>query len=194
VGYNIPILGQLGPLSPGIVEEVSKLAAVVIVTWTSGTRYKYILNGMLFGAAVGVGFAFFESAGYAFEHLLATRNLAAMSFIIYLRAVLAPFGHVAWTAIAAGALWRVKKDQKFSPAMFGNPKFLLAFLIPVVLHTLWDADLGFGGLVLVLVKDLLIGIVSWYVVFAMVQQGLRQVKADQVHATKLTLTSMQAVA
>ena len=42
------------------------------------------------GAAVGVGFAFFESAGYAFEHLLATRNLAAMSFIIYLLIGLMP--------------------------------------------------------------------------------------------------------
>jgi RsiW-degrading membrane proteinase PrsW (M82 family) len=149
---------------------------------------------MLFGAAVGVGFAFFESAGYAFEHLLQTRNLAAMSFIIYLRAVLAPFGHVAWTAIAAAALWRVKKDQKFAPGMFTNPKFLLAFIIPVALHTLWDTELPFGGLALVLVKDLIIGVISWYVVFAFVQQGLRQVKADQVHATKLTLTSMQAVA
>ena len=194
VGYDTPIIGQLGPFSPGIIEEVSKLAAVVIVTWSTGSRYKYILNGMLFGAAVGVGFAFFESAGYAFEQLLKTHSVSGMSFVIYLRAVLAPFGHVAWTAIAAAALWRVKKDQKFSPAMFANPQFLLAFLIPVLLHSAWDTELPFGGLVLVLIKDLIIGVISWYVVFAFVQQGLRQVKADQVHATKVTLTSMQAVA
>lgn len=194
VGYNLPLLGQLGPLSPGIVEETSKMAAVVAVTWAASTRYKYILNGMLFGAAVGVGFAFFESAGYAFEHLLQTRNLAAMSFVIYLRAVLAPFGHVAWTAIAAAALWRVKRDQKFTFAMFVNPQFLLPFIIPVALHTIWDTDIPFGGLPLVLVKDFGVGIVSWYVVFTFVQQGLKQVKADQVHATQVTLTSMQAVA
>ena len=29
------------------------------------TRYKYILNGILFGATVGAGFACFETAGYA---------------------------------------------------------------------------------------------------------------------------------
>src|SRR5207244_7482217 len=68
IGYDLTVLGQLGPLSPGIIEEVAKLATVVLVV-RQATRYKYILNGMLFGAAVGVGFAVFESAGYAFEHI-----------------------------------------------------------------------------------------------------------------------------
>lgn len=196
IGYNLPIIGDLGPLSPGIIEEVAKLATVVLVV-RPAIRYKYILNGMLFGAAVGVGFAVFESAGYAFENLIRSNgDLDQMSFVIYLRAVLAPFGHVAWTAIAAAALWRVKKDQPLTANMFVDPKFLKAFLIPVVLHTLWDTPLPavISTLPVVIVKESILGVISWYVVFAMVQQGLRQVKADQVRTTKLTLQSMQAVA
>jgi RsiW-degrading membrane proteinase PrsW (M82 family) len=199
IGYDLPVLGQLGPLSPGIIEEVAKLATVVVVV-RQATRYKYILNGMLFGAAVGVGFAVFESAGYAFEHIQYTVNgtqlqmaFDQMSFVIYLRALLSPFGHVAWTAIAAAALWRVKKDQPLKISMFVDPKFLKAFIIPVILHTLWDTPIP-GGLAVGVIKWSTLGVISWYVVFAMVQQGLRQVKADQVHATKLTLQSMQAVA
>lgn len=196
IGYNLPLISELGPLSPGIIEEVAKLATVLLVV-RQATRYKYILNGMLFGAAVGVGFAVFESAGYAFENLIKSNgDLDTMSFVIYLRAVLAPFGHVAWTAIAAGALWRVKMDQPLKPGMLFDPKFLKAFLIPVALHTLWDTPLPavVSGLALVLVKEGVLGIISWYVVFAMVQQGLRQVKADQVHTTRITLKSLQAVA
>ena len=196
IGYNLPVIGSLGPLSPGIIEEVAKLATVVLVV-RQATRYKYILNGMLFGAAVGVGFAVFESAGYAFENLIGSHgDLDQMSFVIYLRAALAPFGHVAWTAIAAAALWRVKKDQPLAASMFVNPQFLKAFIIPVILHTLWDTPMPavLNSLAIVIIKETLLGVISWYVVFAMVQQGLRQVKADQVRTTRLTLQSMQAVA
>ena len=54
---------SLGASIAGIVEEPGKLAALLIVA--NVTRYRYILNGLLFGAAVGTGFAAFESAGYA---------------------------------------------------------------------------------------------------------------------------------
>jgi RsiW-degrading membrane proteinase PrsW (M82 family) len=66
LGYTLPIF-QLGTWEAGIVEEVAKLATVVIVM--RSTRYKYILNGILFGATVGAGFACFETAGYALNRL-----------------------------------------------------------------------------------------------------------------------------
>ena len=70
---------------------------------------------MLFGAAIGAGFACFESAGYAFHYLLTAPeslfsdqrfNVPAATEVIVVRGLLAPFGHVVWTALAAGALWR----------------------------------------------------------------------------------------
>src|SRR5208283_1336535 len=53
---------------PGIVEETAKLAMVLLVMRT--VRYKYILNGILFGAAVGAGFGAFETTFYGFQSLL----------------------------------------------------------------------------------------------------------------------------
>ena len=47
-------------MEAGVVEEVAKLLTVVVVM--RSTRYKYILNGILFGATVGAGFAAFETA------------------------------------------------------------------------------------------------------------------------------------
>lgn len=132
IGFKVSIFDWLGAMQAGIIEEIGKLATVIIIVRQA--RYKYILNGLLFGASVGAGFAIFESAGYAFNILLGARNIDAMTQNIALRAFLSPFGHVAWTAIAAGALWRVKGDRNFNFNMLSDPRFWKAFTIPMVLH------------------------------------------------------------
>jgi protease PrsW len=188
VGFRISNLGWLGPMSAGLVEEVGKLAAVVLIV--RGARYRYILNGLLVGAAVGAGFAAFESAGYAFwDALLATGSIDATTGLILTRALLSPFGHVAWTAIAAGALWRAKGARRFAPAMLLEPSFLGAFLIPVVLHILWNSPIPSPFWI----KHLALGFVGWFVVFGFVQQGLTQVKTEQRDATRLQLESTRSL-
>ncbi|MFK9090737.1 PrsW family glutamic-type intramembrane protease [Bacillus salipaludis] len=52
----------------GIAEELAK--AVTVIYFVRRLKYKYILNGLLLGAAVGAGFAAFETAGYALRGLL----------------------------------------------------------------------------------------------------------------------------
>jgi RsiW-degrading membrane proteinase PrsW (M82 family) len=173
VGFSVSDLGWLGASQAGIVEEIGKLLAVILVT--RSFRGKYILNGLLYGAAVGAGFAFFESAGYAFEYLEKSGRLDEMFSVIQLRAFLTPFGHVAWTAIAAGALWRVKGEKTFGISMLFDGGFLKTMIIPMILHMTWDApfsspfDVHLIGL----------GIVGWFVVFGLVQQGLRQIRDEQ---------------
>ena len=196
IGYSLPILGSLGTIAAGVVEEVAKLLTVVIVI--RGVKYKYILNGLLFGATVGAGFAAFETAGYALNKgLLSGHDLSsgviAMLQVLSIRAFLTPWGHVAWTAIAAAALWRVKGAQRLKAGMFFDRRFLKAFMIPVLLHTIWDCpwQLPLEG------NAILSALVSWYVVFGLVQQGLHQVKAEQKTHLEQTLqrveTAMQPV-
>ena len=111
-----------------------------------------------------------------------------MLSILLLRGILAPLGHVAWTAIAAGAFWRVKGDKPMSIGMLFDHRFLRAFLIPVTLHAIWDApwQLPFEG------NQILTGLVTWYVVFGLVQQGLRQVKEEQKVHLQQTLEKVEA--
>ncbi len=61
-------LGWLGASVAGIAEESGKLLALMLVI--NRLRYPYMLNGLLFGAAIGAGFAIFESAGYALGTLV----------------------------------------------------------------------------------------------------------------------------
>lgn len=169
----------LGASAAGIIEETAK---VLIVAWLMGReqRYKWILNGLLLGAAVGTGFAAFESAGYAFRFILGG-GVTAGGEIIMLRGLLAPFMHIVWTANAAAALWMVKGDKPFSWEMLQAPAFLRVFFAMVILHMIWNAPFGLLRLPIVQdVKFVLLGIVGWIICFRLVQAGLRQLnKARQ---------------
>src|SRR5262249_44839602 len=58
-----PTQSWIGAVVIGVVEEAGKVAALLLMV--KKLKYRWTLNGMLFGAAVGAGFAGFESAGYA---------------------------------------------------------------------------------------------------------------------------------
>ena len=107
-----------------------------------------------------------------------------------LRGIESPLGHVAWTALSAGAFWRVKRDKPFSPAMLMDVGFLKAFAIPVSMHAIWDApaalQLPFDG------NQIITGLITWYVVFGLVQQGLRQVKEEQKSHLQSALANVEA--
>jgi len=204
LGYTLPIF-NLGTWEAGIVEECAKLLTCVIVM--RSVRYKYILNGILFGATVGAGFACFETCGYALNSAFlpglfqglgqgqsegAAMHTAIVSMlgILRMRGFMAPLGHIAWTAIAAGAFWRVKQGHPTTLSMLFDTRFLKAFMIPVSMHALWDApnfmQLPFYG------NSIITGLISWYVVFGLVQQGLRQVKEQQKGHLQQTLQTVEA--
>jgi RsiW-degrading membrane proteinase PrsW (M82 family) len=124
---------------------------------------------------------------------------------LVLRGVLAPFMHVAWSSIAGGAFWRVKRDRPFSVSMLFDGRFLMAFAIPVLMHTLWDlevtlpnlfsttnqAQAAYGGLAMIGVMALT-GVISWYVIFTMIQQGLHQVRDMQMAQLQRTLAHVES--
>jgi protease PrsW len=210
LAYMVPIAGNM----PGIVEESAKLLAVILVA--RGVRYKYELNGILFGATVGAGFACFETCGYGFDQILSTltpviqagnvangfptaqalvQTVENMMANLVLRGVEAPLGHVAWTAISAGAFWRVKGAKPASAAMLLDTRFLKAFAIPVLMHTVWDLSILFPNIPTLFAAFILpavTGLITWYVLFGLVQQGLKQVKDEQVVHLQSTLATVEA--
>jgi protease PrsW len=155
----------------GVVEEVGK--ALVLLLMVGVARYRFQLNGLLFGAAVGAGFAGFESAGYAFRLLLETSTVDAATTNILLRGLLAPGGHVIWTAMIASALWKVKGDKPFHAGMLFHPVVLRRFAVAVVLHGLWDTSVWLIPPILWCVLLLVLG---WYIIFGILKQSLAEVE------------------
>jgi RsiW-degrading membrane proteinase PrsW (M82 family) len=170
-----------GPATTAVLEEVGKILAVFLITMrTPGMRYPWILNGMLFGAAIGAGFAAFESAGYAFNTMLDRGKVDPAISVIILRGALAPFGHVIWTALVAGALWRVKRDRTLNPGMLVDPKVVRILALVIGLHALWDFPLPIPGVI----KYSALGVLAWILVLGMITSGLKQIKATQASAAR----------
>jgi protease PrsW len=163
-------------LAAGIVEETAKLSIVVLLTGKA-RRYPWILNGLLLGAAVGTGFAVFESAGYALRTMM-EEGFQSGAHNIVLRGLLAPFGHIVWTANAAAALWLVKGNRPFAWSMLQDPAFLRIAGLSVVCHILWDAPFTLLSLPVVLdLKYVALGVLAWIICFRLVQAGLKQLGA-----------------
>lgn len=164
----------LGASAAGIIEETAKLLIVALLMGRA-VRYPWILNGLLFGAAVGTGFGAFESAGYAFREMLNANSVDVGVNVIMLRGLLAPFMHIVWTANCAAALWMVKGARPFAWDMLKAPAFLRVFVSSVVIHMLWNAPFHLLQLPLVLdLKFLILGVLAWIICFRLVQAGLKQ--------------------
>ena len=175
VGRMLPGSGVgdiLPALLTGVVEETGKTLALLIVV--GSPRYLWQLNGLLFGAAVGAGFAGFESAAYAFN--LARTSDEAFS-LIQLRGLLAPGGHVIWTAMVGSAIWKVKGDRPFEVSMLFAPVVLRRWAIAVVLHGLWDTSIQPAW-----IKWIVLSVVGWYFVLGILKQALDEIAVEKKRA------------
>jgi RsiW-degrading membrane proteinase PrsW (M82 family) len=167
-----------GAVGIGLIEEAGKVGALLLIV--NKLKYRWLLNGMLFGAAVGTGFAAFESAGYAFT-AAGDYGSDAMLHSITMRGLLCVCGgHVLWCALTGAALWRVRGDRKFEWSMLQDFRFLRVYGLAAGMHALWDSPLNLP----MYSKYIALGFVAWVAVLSFVQVGLKQVRAAQTAETK----------
>ena len=175
---NTDISTYFGALMVGLIEEVAK-AAIVAAFLFKSKKSNYILNGLLIGAAVGAGFAAFETAGYILRYGLSS-GLETMLGVIKLRGFLAPGGHVAWAAIEGAGLMYVKGFEKLDKKHLNDKRFLLICLIPIVLHGVWDMPINTPYYLL----QIFLTVAAWIVIVYFINLGLKQVDEVKTLATK----------
>lgn len=165
-----------GVICVGLGEEIAK-AIVVYFILKRNRAYPYILNGLLVGAAVGAGFAAFETASYAMNNLVVGNGtwLGQDSlFVLGLRNVLAPGGHVVWAAISGGAMLAAMRREPISPRVWRKRGFLGIFFVSVALHALWDYP--FEGSALSIIERLFVlTLAAWLAVVWLVRRGLQEI-------------------
>jgi RsiW-degrading membrane proteinase PrsW (M82 family) len=100
-------------------------------------RYRREADGLLFGIAAGMGFAAFETMGYGLTVLIASGGrIDALERVLFVRNILSPAGHAAWTGMICAALWRARLDR----SVVAKLALVGTFLTAVSLHALWDAS------------------------------------------------------
>lgn len=165
-------LGELGRnvIFVGLIEEAAKVLAILFCLRKQ--HYHFILNGLLIGAAVGAGFAAFESAGYALR--IGLQDMQSMFANIMLRGLLSPGGHIVWAALSGAAIMMVKGQRQWEWPMLKDKRFLRIFFIVAALHAIWNSPLS-GALFPF--SYLLNMAVSWTIALAVVSIGLKEISA-----------------
>ena len=139
-------LGGLPMIGVGLIEETSKLIVPLAILLFL-RRYRTPADGLLIGVASGAGFAAMETMGYAFTTLVASRgSITDTVDELLLRGLLSPAGHMAWTGITATALYTAAASGWRGRKVGG---FVLAFLVAVGLHALWDSRHSLLGMAVV---------------------------------------------
>ncbi|MFB6156940.1 MAG: PrsW family intramembrane metalloprotease [Haloferacaceae archaeon] len=128
----------------GPVEETVKLLAVRLYAYTDD-RFRAVVDGAVYGAMAGLGFAFIENALYITRNLGGTEMDAGLgliglgSGIVGIRALAGP-GHVIYSAFAGYYLGLAK----FNPGSRG-PIVIKGLLIAAFIHALYNSTVGIGS-------------------------------------------------
>ena len=161
----------------GFVEEFVKVPGILVIM--RHRKKDLPLDGLILGAAAGMGFASLESNGYAFTAFLASHGSLSTSVEITLfRALISPIGHGTWTAILASVLFRESKPDRFRLSR----KVLGAYLTVSILHGVWDGlpvvltALTFPGLD-ILIGQAIVGAIGFLILARKWRESVRLQKA-----------------
>jgi protease PrsW len=168
-------LNLLAVFEIGLIEEFAKIFGVLVIARRQ--RHHDEMDGLILGAAAGMGFAALESTGYAFTAFLSSGgSLSATVAVTLLRGLVSPMGHGTWTAILAGVLFRESPDGRVRI----NRKVIEAYLVVAALHGLWDLLPSLLAALAVSVTGILIGQAAVAAVgFALLWKGWREARARQ---------------
>jgi len=129
----------------GILEELSKGAAVLLLFLVMRNEFDDVVDGIVYGAAVGLGFNFMETITYM-TNLYAifspegSGGIAA-GFQWYARQVLGLFmGHATYTALVGAGIGIARQLPSRRHKVIA---ILMGFLVAIAAHFSWDAWLMF---------------------------------------------------
>ena len=122
-----------------LTEELTKGAILFLVYRYLSDEFDDALDGIVYGALVGIGFAMVENAGYFMRHGPSTDIVSQMTtFQFFLRVELKGLaGHATYTAMTGLGLG-LSRSMKGRWSRVGLP--LLGLGVAMLAHALWNSD------------------------------------------------------
>ncbi|MBW9119191.1 PrsW family intramembrane metalloprotease [Microbacterium trichothecenolyticum] len=124
-----------------VVEEFAKGLGVFLIFATARRAFDGPVDGIVYGALVGAGFAFTENIQY-FAVSFIEGGAAETTMTFFLRGILSPFAHVMFTSVTGFALGLAAR-RGLSAAQAIGPG-LLGLAGAIALHAFWNGSAMFG--------------------------------------------------
>ena len=121
-----------------LVEELGKGLFLVAVVIFRRAELHGPLDGIVYGALVGIGFAFVEDIVYYLQSL----QSGQLGVTFFLRGIMGPFAHPLFTAAAGLGIGIAVATRRPGVRVLAP---ILGFLAAVVLHGIWNGSTFWGG-------------------------------------------------
>lgn len=156
-------------ISAPLVEEFTKGLGLVLLFLVARRYFNGPLDGLIYGALIGGGFAFVENILY-YGQAADAGGVGALVVISIVRGVIGIFAHAIYTSLAGIIMGFVARKWGTAP---GALVFLVAVWPGIVLHAAWNGAAtlfpGIGGLLAMLAVEFvvsvlwlgLIGVLVW---------------------------------
>ena len=142
-----------------IVEEIWKGLGVFLIFLLARRAFDGPVDGIVYGALVGAGFAFSENIQY-FGLSLIEGGGEQLTVTFVVRGLLSPFAHAMFTAMTGFAIGLVARRHGSASSAFGAGA--LGLIGAILLHALWNGSATFAdffGLYFTLQVPLFIGFI-----------------------------------
>ncbi|MCS7234777.1 MAG: PrsW family intramembrane metalloprotease [Armatimonadota bacterium] len=136
-----PTLGRqlTAPLVAPVVEETAKGLAVLLIFLLWRREFTNLVDGLVYGALAGLGFAATENVLY-FARFIREGGLGGLTLGFVLRAVLGGLSHSVYTACTGAGFGYARESR--GPVRFLAP--LLGYFAAMFLHFLWNLSASFA--------------------------------------------------
>ena len=126
--------------SAPVVEEALKASILVRFYTARKDEFDGVVDGVIYAAMVGLGFAFAENVDY-YGRALQQGGAGGLAVLFTLRGVIAPFSHPLFTSLTGLGLGVARQSTGRAAAAIAP---VAGFLGAVALHALWNAGASAG--------------------------------------------------
>ncbi len=123
-----------------LIEESFKGLALLILLRTYRHELNSVLDGLVYGAVIGIGFAMTENIGY-FIQARQEDGIGGLGELFIIRAVINGFGHAMYTGVIGAAVGWARSQHQRGQLRYVVP--VLGYCAGVLLHMFWN-----GGVVI----------------------------------------------
>ena len=119
-----------------LTEELAKGGFLVLVVWLRRAQLHGVVDGIVYAALAGIGFAFTEDILY-YSRALTDGGPTELAALVIVRGIFSPFAHPLFTSaigvgIGVGVTARSREVRFLAP--------LLGYLVAVLLHAIWNGS------------------------------------------------------
>ncbi len=121
-----------------VVEETSKGAALFLLFTILKGEFDDVLDGIVYGSLVGIGFAMTENILY-FGRVYLAGGLVGLGVLFYVRVILGGFGHALYTGTTGAALGFARESNNAVLAVLVP---MLGYGLAIAQHATWNLVAG----------------------------------------------------